>query len=189
MYRFFSLQQSRKQTRHLSTCPLRSVTTYFNWLIPAFRNSAVNCIAYKIAKLAPYLLAISLVVFANSSGAEIYIISGDEQQQADSLDRSDVVNIFLGRTKTYENGDVVSPLDQNPENPVREAFYKSLTGKNSKQISAYWARLLFTGRHSPPQVINSEDELDDYLNNNRSAIAYTSDKELADRHTVLFILE
>ena len=156
----------------------------------AVRSSFINLSCFYSRKYkASVLCVLFLGMFSAMSAAEVYVISGDKDQVAMSLTKSDVVNIFMGRTKMFDNGDLVAPLDQNPDNPIREEFYRKLTGKNARQISAYWARLLFTGRHSPPQVVDNEDELSAYLENNLSAIAYTGDEALARKHTILFMLQ
>lgn len=144
-----------------------------------------------VATAARSLVCAALLASASFSlpvSADIFVITGANSENS-KLTKNQVVNIFLGRSKAFPGGGLVSPVDLNPENPVRERFYLKLTGKNAKQISAYWARLLFTGRHSPPRVVDGEDELAEFLESNRSAIAYTDDRALAEEHDILYVVE
>lgn len=74
------------------------------------------------------------------------------------LGQDDVVNIFLGRYRRLPTGDTAVPIDQ-PENAaLRTEFYRKLVNKEPNEVSAYWSRLLFSGKTSPPlQAVTAND--------------------------------
>jgi len=74
------------------------------------------------------------------------------------LGQDDVVNIFLGRYRRLPTGVMAIPIDQ-PENAsLRAEFYRKLVNKEPNEINAYWSRLLFSGKTSPPlQAVTAND--------------------------------
>ncbi len=89
-----------------------------------------------------------------------------------SLSEKDAVNIFLGRSKTFANGEFALPLDHPVNSALRQRFYYDLTGKPVSEINAYWARLFFTGQGSPPQTVSDSDAMLMIIRNNPGAIGY-----------------
>jgi len=72
--------------------------------------------------------------------------------------REEVRNIFLGRQKRLASGLAAVPVEQQVPPAVREHFYRVLVNKDLAEISAYWARLYFTGQARPPRgEPNAED--------------------------------
>lgn len=89
------------------------------------------------------------------------------------LRREQVVDIFMGRRLTFPQGsDIVLPLDQAPDSTTRAAFYQALVGKSVAQVNAYWARLLFTGRATPPRVLQTPAAILKAVRENPDAIGY-----------------
>ena len=89
----------------------------------------------------------------------------------ETLGPDDVARIFLGKTETTPAGHHVVPVDQPEGVPVREQFYRQLTGKTAAQLRAYRARLIFTGQGQPPRQLSLE-ALARFLAANPSAIGY-----------------
>ncbi len=96
------------------------------------------------------------------------------------LERSDVINIFLGRFRKLQSGGQVEPLDLPAHSSECEHFYQRLIGKTPAEINAYWARLLFTGRVFPPRAMDSQERLLDTLLGNPRAIGYL-ERDKVDR--------
>ncbi len=92
--------------------------------------------------------------------------------EVEKLSREDVTNIFLGRLRQYPNGVAAYPIDQPAAVPEKAAFYRLLVNKEIAEINAYWARLIFSGRTSPPQQARSSDDAVDLLMGNPKAITY-----------------
>lgn len=88
------------------------------------------------------------------------------------LQQAQVVAYFTGRQRALPNGEPVQPLDLPPEHPLRERFYRLLTGYNAAQMNSYWARLSFSGQMRPPLVMPSEAAMQRQLRENPRAIGY-----------------
>lgn len=88
------------------------------------------------------------------------------------LTRSEVTSIFLGRYRELASGALAEPLDQVPQSAEYIAFYEQLINKTASELRAYWARLVFTGRVSPPRVVDNSERLTEQLLANPRAIGY-----------------
>lgn len=125
--------------------------------------------------------------FCVSTRADIAVVVNSENDLT-SLDKRQVTDLFLGRYVAFPNGIAALPLDHPVDSNLREQFYKQLTGKTVPQINAYWAKLIFSGRATPPRVAGSANDVLDMIKNNKNAIAYIdSDKVDASVKTVLVI--
>lgn len=70
------------------------------------------------------------------------------------LTADQTARIFLGKVNTFPDGSNALPVDQPEGSSVRDEFYARVAGKNSSQLTAYWAKVIFTGGDSlPPQLL------------------------------------
>lgn len=96
------------------------------------------------------------------------------------LGQDDVVNIFLGRYRRLPTGGTAVPIDQPENTALRTEFYRKLVNKEPNEISAYWARLLFSGKTSPPLQAANANEVMLLLADQPGGIAYI-DRSQVDR--------
>ncbi|MCH9698153.1 MAG: hypothetical protein K0U68_08630 [Gammaproteobacteria bacterium] len=129
-----------------------------------------------------YLL---LLVSANSV-ADISVIT-NINNGIDSVSRQKVQDIFMGRSRSFPEGNFALPLDLNP---LRSEFYFKLTGRPVEQINAYWARIMFSGQASPPTMLPDEQTLLKTIRENTGAIGYIDSNHVDKTQVrVLFILK
>jgi len=119
-----------------------------------------------------------LLIFANSSIAEVVVIV--HPSNADSLDSKLVQRIFLGKEKKFPNGNETIPINQAPTSESRETFDQNVLGRSSSQVSAYWSKLVFTGKGLPPKEVNTDAEVIKLVSQNPSAIGYIERASAAD---------
>jgi len=129
------------------------------------------------------LLGLLLLLLLPVAGAGELVVVVRQDSEIGQLRRDDVINIFLGRYRQLPSGKLAEPLDLTPESGT---FYEHLTGKSRAEINAYWARLLFTGRTTPPRQIDSQEKLIDTLLKNPQAIGYIDSTRLDRRLRVIF---
>lgn len=119
------------------------------------------------------------------SCADIAVVVNPENSVA-AMNEREVKDLFLGRFLAFPDGLAALPLDQPVKSKIRAQFYKQLTGKTVPQINAYWARLIFSGRATPPRTAASSEEIRQMVIDNRNAIAYVDSKHVTpDMHVVL----
>ena len=115
--------------------------------------------------------ALLLAMAAMVARAELVVVV-HPSNPADSLSRREVVDLFMGRTQYFADGSLVLRLDQPPQSQERQDFYRGLVNKSVAEVNAYWAKLLFSGRASPPQVVDGNKAVLAAVRDNKNAIGY-----------------
>ncbi len=105
----------------------------------------------------------------------------------DNLSREEAVNIYMGRLRRFPSGEAAHPLDLPPSATEKALFYRLLVNKELSDINAYWARLVFSGRASPPRTVGSVAEAIEHVAKEPNVIGYV-DRSLVDNR-VKIILE
>ena len=104
------------------------------------------------------------------------------------LNPAQAVGYFTGRQRLLPNGEAAQPLDLPVDHPLRERFYRLLTGFGPAQMNSYWARLRFSGQMQPPQVVDSEASMLRQLRDNPRALGYLGRVPEDERLRVLLVL-
>ena len=89
-----------------------------------------------------------------------------------TLDKSQVADLFLGKTNRFPNGVQAVPIDQAEGLSVRDEFYDKVLGRTAAQMKAYWSKIIFTGRGQPPPSVSSDIEMKKRISENPAAIGY-----------------
>ena len=101
------------------------------------------------------------------------------------LSKDQVINIFLGRYRKLPDGDAAQPIDQPESSVLRAEFYRQLVNKDVSEINAYWARLIFSGRTSPPLQAASVADVIGLLLERPGAIAYVERSKVDKRLRII----
>ncbi|MEJ2613087.1 MAG: phosphate ABC transporter substrate-binding protein, partial [Candidatus Thiodiazotropha sp.] len=92
------------------------------------------------------------------------------------LTKSQVSNIFLGKTSSFPNGDKAIAIDQKDGSSEWIDFYKKVSGKSGSQLKSYWAKLIFSGRKQPPKQLADSSEVKKSVSSNPSQISYIAEE-------------
>lgn len=134
-----------------------------------------------------YLIVVILQILLISAQAQAdIVVVVNPNSKLTELTQQQIIDIYMGRTQTLADGSKLVPYDQPMDSAIRVAFYQSLTGKSLASINAYWARLLFTGRASPPRQLSDNMRLVDVIEKDLNAIGYMDSIDLNDRASVVF---
>jgi ABC-type phosphate transport system substrate-binding protein len=125
------------------------------------------------------LLALFITCFGQLSMADIVVVA-NKDNQVEALTKKQIIDIYMGRKSTFPNGEVVLPIDQEADSTTRKLFYQNLVNKTVSEINAYWARLLFSGRATPPRPVNNGSSVINIIKNNKSAIGYVQLEDVTD---------
>lgn len=126
------------------------------------------------------LLGISPVAWSEST----LLVIVNANNPVSAVSKVALIDLFMGKYVAFPNDEPAVPLDL--ESPWREAFYRGLTGRPISQINAYWARLRFTGRASPPEQLGSPEQVVHRVSQQEAAIGYVPAMELPDSVKVVF---
>ncbi len=96
------------------------------------------------------VIALSLAAVIGVVQAEVAVIV-HPSSGVDSLSEDDVARLFLGKTKSFPNGNQAVPINQNEGSATRDKFNEAVCKKNASQYKAYWSQLVFTGKGTPPK--------------------------------------
>jgi ABC-type phosphate transport system substrate-binding protein len=88
------------------------------------------------------------------------------------LSSKKVERIFLGKEKKFSNGKESIPINHDAGQPLRQAFDEQVLGRSTSQISAYWSKLIFTGKGTPPKEVMSDAEVIALIKENKGVIGY-----------------
>ena len=116
------------------------------------------------------LVSILLTLAAPAARAEIVLVTAIDSTISE-LSRDEAEQLYMGRRAALSARGALLLLDL-PSGPVRDQFYRLLTGKNPSQIRAYWSRMVFTGRALPPTESADASDAHRILLENPNAIAY-----------------
>ena len=137
--------------------------------------------------LRPFLLSLLVLLGSASAHAELVVVMAAGSGVRE-LSREEVINIFLGRYRKLPSGLVAKPFDLPPGDALRERFYRKLVDKNPAEISAYWTRLIFSGKTSPPEMAASVPDLLKHLAVTPGTIGYLERSQLDERVRVVMSL-
>lgn len=125
----------------------------------------------KMPKLAKALLILApSLLLSTVSFAETVVVVNPGN--GNSLTAQDITRIYQGKKKSFADGSTIVPLDQKNGSAGRAEFVKALLNKSPQQYKAYWAKLLFTGKGTPPKSVDSSAEVKSLVAKNPSTIGY-----------------
>ncbi|MBH0025724.1 phosphate ABC transporter substrate-binding protein [Pseudoalteromonas sp. SWN29] len=101
-----------------------------------------------------------------------------------SVDADTIKKIYLGKSKSFSNGDKVNPVNQDGTS-VTDEFNDKVVGKSSSQLNAYWSKLIFTGKGTPPEKLASDQAVIDFVAANNDAIGYIDSSKVSDKVKVI----
>lgn len=118
------------------------------------------------------LAAIAVAMLPATTVAADLVVVAHPKSGIDRLNRSEVINIFLGRFRQLPSGLTALPVDLPASQGERGVFYRQLVNKELAEINAYWARLVFSGRTMPPRQAASIEDMLDFVAVTPGAVGY-----------------
>jgi ABC-type phosphate transport system substrate-binding protein len=129
------------------------------------------------------LAALGLSAMAATADVVVVVSS---TSQVTTLSKSQVVDIFLGKSARFPDGSPAVPIDQAEGTAARDEFYSSFAGKSAAQIKAHWSKIIFTGRGQPPNSVSNSDATKRLLAENPHAIGYI-ERNLVDNSVKVLV--
>lgn len=104
--------------------------------------------------------------------AEISVIVNPANANAVSAD--DLNRLFLGRASSFADGSKATPLNLAEGQVSRDEFDSKVLNRSSAQLKAYWSKLVFTGKGTPPKELADDAAVKAAVAADASAIGYIS---------------
>lgn len=89
---------------------------------------------------------------------------------------------FLGKSNMF------TPVDQAEGSHIRNEFYQKAADKDAAQVKALWAKLVFTGKATPPKEYKSNAEVRKAVADDPKAIGYIDRSAVDDTVKVILAL-
>lgn len=131
------------------------------------------------------LIASLLLGVAVGANAQIAVVVAQESSIS-TLSKQDVSRIFLSKTSRLPDGNKALTVEPSATR-YQEEFYAGISGKNSAQLKAYWATMIFTGKGQPPRQFETSEDVLRYIQEHPNAIGYVP-LELANLPAVKIVL-
>ncbi len=130
----------------------------------------------KPVRLLTCLLWVSLPLCAEVA---VVVHPGNNAQ----LDAGYVAKIFLGKAKSFPNGSEVVPINQ--KGTATDDFNKNVLRKSASQLKAYWTKLVFTGKGTPPTLVANDAEVVKLVTSNPNMIGYIDASAVSEQVRVI----
>ena len=136
----------------------------------------------------PHLATLLLSLATLSAQADIHVVVA-AASPLKNLSAKEALALYMGKSRTLPASDNAAAmvLDLPRDNPLRDAFYQTLTNMSPAQINSYWSRLMFTGQTLPPQSVSGEQQMAEAVRRNPVAIGYLSKEPPPGLRTVLVL--
>lgn len=136
--------------------------------------------AHRRLRATSQIIALMLTItFTTAAFALDLVVIVNPASKVESLTRAQTLDIFLGRYRKLPSGSTAMPLDLRDNAPERAQFYINLAHMDAALMQSYWARLVFSGKASPPFQVEDPLMAIELVAANPNAIAYI-DRSLVD---------
>lgn len=115
-----------------------------------------------------WLLAMSLC--SGMAMADVAVVV--HPSNTDSLDQATISRIFLNKKKSFPSGNKALPLAMAEGDAATEEFNSAVLKKTAAQLTAFWSKLVFTGKGQPPKAFDSTAAMLAEVASNPDAIGY-----------------
>jgi ABC-type phosphate transport system substrate-binding protein len=116
------------------------------------------------------VITLTTAITATAAMAEVAVIV--HPSNAATVDQAEITRLFTGRGTTFNNGSKATPLNMAESAASRGEFDSKVLSKSSSQMKAYWSKLVFTGKGTPPKELNSDAEMKAAVAADATAIGY-----------------
>jgi ABC-type phosphate transport system substrate-binding protein len=116
-------------------------------------------------------IAVAAAALSGSARAELVMVV-NPKNSVSAMNVAQVASLYLGRTATFPNGAMATPVDASEGNPMRDEFYGKVTEKSPGEVKAYRAKQMFSGKGAPPRETGSTLEMKKAVAADASAIGY-----------------
>ena len=116
------------------------------------------------------LVLASSLILPQLALAEVEVIVHPSNNAA--LDKDAIKRIFLGKTRAFPGGGEAVPVALKEGTAENQEFTKSVLSKTPKQLKAYWAKMVFTGKGTPPRQLDGTAKVLELIAANPSLIGF-----------------
>ena len=117
------------------------------------------------------VLSIVACILPNAAMAELAIIV-NPSYSGSSLSIDQVKDLYMGKRKSFPEGTSARPVDQPVNSSVKQEFLEKILNKSQSEVNRHWSRIIFSGKGSPPEIMDSDEAVLRWISRNENAIGY-----------------
>ena len=102
------------------------------------------------------------------------------------ISADDLTRIYLGKIDSFPNGAKALPIDLKEGDTTRTSFYQKVANKSQAQLNSYWARLIFTGKGTPPHTVRNTKKVKSLVSSDKNYVGYMDASEVDGSVKVIF---
>jgi len=118
-----------------------------------------------------------------NAGLAVVVKAGSDIPE---MSQTEVRAIFLGKSKNFANGTAASPSYQSEDSSKYAEFGDKVLRKSAAQLTQYWARLVFSGKGTPPQSAADDDAVKAFVASTKGGIGYIDSASVDGSVKVVF---
>ena len=125
--------------------------------------------------------------FSTSALSDVHVVV--HNSNTDEFNNKVISRIFLGKSKSFPSGIPAIPINQKDNAQITSLFNKKVLNKSSSQLKAYWSKLVFTGKGTPPKSVGSDQQVMELVTNNPNFIGFVSADAIDDSVKVIATIQ
>lgn len=138
-------------------------------------------------RLALIILTFVIHGFLNAqSEKSSIVIVVNKNNTISSLSKEQLIDLYMGKYIAFPDGSSAIPVELDESTELKQNFYQQLVGLSLARINAYWSRIRFTGRASPPRALATESEVIGFVASEPQAISYIYERDLTPQLKVVY---
>ncbi len=130
----------------------------------------------KFLKFFIFALLLLLLDHAKVEAAD-FVVVVNKDNPVESLDRSVVKHIFLGKKTFWDDGQHIDVFLQ-PDSDLHTSFALEILHKSPNQLLMHWKHILFSGTGIPPRHYPDNNSMKEAIAVNPQAIGYIDAQQL-----------
>lgn len=138
----------------------------------------------KILKEKARYFLLALILATTYANADIAIVVGS-QSSISTTESAEIGRLYLGKTKSIGGANATAV---NQGGTLGDEFNKTVLNKSSSQVKAYWSKLVFTGKGTPPKELGSDADVISAVASDPNTVGYIDAAAVTDQVKVLLTL-
>ncbi len=118
------------------------------------------------------LISMAFVCSSVCARSEVVVIV--HASNTAEIDQKTISKIYLGKAKRFPGGGDAKPIGLKDGSDTTEEFNEVVLNKKSAQLKSYWSKLVFTGKGTPPQQLETDAEVIELVKSTPNAIGFIS---------------
>ncbi|OUR93584.1 hypothetical protein A9Q84_19135 [Halobacteriovorax marinus] len=122
-----------------------------------------------------YIITLFILLSLGAQAQTSYLVMSSTESSIDeSIDLSDLRDIYLGNRIFWRNGDRIFPAHTTAKSNNITLFLKKVLYMSPRKYNKYWRRRLFSGKGHPPKELENDKNIIDYVKKTEGAIGLIS---------------